>query len=190
VTSARSSRSGSNAWTSSSRTARSSSTNPLLHIVLEFLHTVERARCAVAVHCKVGLGHTGTLIAPYMMKHYGLAALEAFAGDGCASCGRAWSLASSSSSSAEWRAKSQESASPSHCQRKSRKPISETAPTKLLFLRLASKRALTESLWWRLAGRSLSGTGDGGAGVGREHPSACIPRFTTGRATLSVVGPV
>ncbi|XP_071346290.1 dual specificity protein phosphatase CDC14AB-like isoform X2 [Trachinotus anak] len=54
-------------------------TTPSDLIVRRFLHVCESTEGAVAVHCKAGLGRTGTLIGCYLMKHFRFTAAEAIA---------------------------------------------------------------------------------------------------------------
>ncbi|CAD7000064.1 unnamed protein product, partial [Ceratitis capitata] len=48
-------------------------------ILKKFLSICENTKGAIAVHCKAGLGRTGSLISAYIMKHYNFSALEAIA---------------------------------------------------------------------------------------------------------------
>jgi cell division cycle 14 len=51
-------------------------TVPSREIVDKFFSIAEQEEGKVAVHCRAGLGRTGTLIAIYFMKHYGWTASE------------------------------------------------------------------------------------------------------------------
>ncbi|XP_075934285.1 dual specificity protein phosphatase CDC14AB-like [Anarhichas minor] len=54
-------------------------TTPSDLIIRRFLHICESTEGAVALHCKAGLGRTGTLIGCYLMKHFRFIAAEAIA---------------------------------------------------------------------------------------------------------------
>lgn len=52
---------------------------PDLKIIKNFFKIISKDEVKVAVHCKAGLGRTGTLIALYLMCFYGFGAKEAIA---------------------------------------------------------------------------------------------------------------
>lgn len=52
---------------------------PSLLIIKKFLKAVEQTPGAVAVHCRAGLGRTGTLIALYLMNKFGFSAPDVIA---------------------------------------------------------------------------------------------------------------
>ena len=54
-------------------------TLPPPDVVIAFLHTMRAAKGAVAVHCRSGLGRTGTLCALHLMLSHGFTAREAIA---------------------------------------------------------------------------------------------------------------
>eukprot|EP00475_Leptophrys_vorax_P038130 TRINITY_DN6670_c0_g1_i3.p1 TRINITY_DN6670_c0_g1~~TRINITY_DN6670_c0_g1_i3.p1 ORF type:complete len:406 (-),score=109.47 TRINITY_DN6670_c0_g1_i3:60-1136(-) len=54
-------------------------TTPSQALLDKFIKVCENAKGAIAVHCKAGLGRTGTVVGCYMMKHYKMTASEVIA---------------------------------------------------------------------------------------------------------------
>ncbi|KAF7277897.1 hypothetical protein GWI33_009150 [Rhynchophorus ferrugineus] len=54
-------------------------TTPPKEVLIRFLYISETSPAAIAVHCKAGLGRTGSLIGAYLVKHYRMTAREAIA---------------------------------------------------------------------------------------------------------------
>lgn len=57
----------------------SDGTTPPKHILMRFFDICENSPAAIGVHCKAGLGRTGSLIGAYIMKHYRMSARQAIA---------------------------------------------------------------------------------------------------------------
>ncbi|KAK9687113.1 Dual specificity phosphatase, catalytic domain [Popillia japonica] len=54
-------------------------TTPPKNILIRFLEICENSPAAIGVHCKAGLGRTGSLIGAYIIKHYRMSARESIA---------------------------------------------------------------------------------------------------------------
>lgn len=54
-------------------------TTPSLALLERFMNVCEHAKGMVAVHCKAGLGRTGTCVGCYLMKFYRMTAAEVIA---------------------------------------------------------------------------------------------------------------
>lgn len=52
---------------------------PSKNVLLKFLNVAENTQGAIAVHCKAGLGRTGSLIGAYIIKHFHMTAREVIA---------------------------------------------------------------------------------------------------------------
>ena len=52
---------------------------PTMELLQRFLSACEGAKTSIGVHCKAGLGRTGTCMGAYMQKHYKFTAAEAIA---------------------------------------------------------------------------------------------------------------
>jgi len=47
------------------------------HIIKQFIQVCNKQQGAIAVHCRAGLGRTGTLIGCYMIQKYGISDAKA-----------------------------------------------------------------------------------------------------------------